>query len=651
MRLSAQIAGLMCLIAGVTPALADDWLPVTPEDLHFSSTPEAPGAPAVILYRQVDRNDAAGYQDEYTRVKILTEDGRKYGDVELRYYKDRFAVRDIIARTIRPDGSVVPFVGTVFDKEVLTAPGGTLLAKTFQMPDVEPGCIVEYRARYSWEHFTRFWVFAYNSQWILSDALFTRAAKFSLIPERALSLRWSWPNGLPAGTDPPHYDNKRVVMQVHDVPAFVSEEYMPPENGLKQRVDFIYSNDAHFETDPGKYWKVFSTNAYKRTLNFTDQRAAMDRALAQVVLPGDQPDDKLRKIYARAQRVRNLSYEPSKTAQETKREEPAARNVAEVWERNAGSQNDINWLFLGLAQAAGLQAEPVLVARRNETNFDPRLMISSRLDTTAVVVSLGGKEHYFSPGVPFTPYGMLPWNDSDARGLRLNADASTWITTPQPDASQARVERKAALTLSSGSLDGKLTVIYTGVEAAGRRIGQRNEDEVGRRQFLERQLKSAIPAAVEINLTNNPDWSGSDTPLVAEFNLHIAGWATSAGRRQLLPLGLFSNGERHMFEHETRVQPIYFEYPHEYHDEVVITLPPGWRAESVPEARSSDLKVLVYRIAVQSEVPSLRIRRDLSINFYEARATSYPSIQGFFQTVKTGDELQAVIGPDPNAAH
>jgi hypothetical protein len=51
----------------------------------MTSVPEAPGAPAVILYRQVDREDKIfGSQEHvYVRIKVLTEDGRKYGVVKI----------------------------------------------------------------------------------------------------------------------------------------------------------------------------------------------------------------------------------------------------------------------------------------------------------------------------------------------------------------------------------------------------------------------------------------------------------------------------------------------------------------------------------------------------------------------------------------
>ena len=37
----------------------DEWQPITPEELKMTGEPKAPGAPAVILYRQVDRDDSS----------------------------------------------------------------------------------------------------------------------------------------------------------------------------------------------------------------------------------------------------------------------------------------------------------------------------------------------------------------------------------------------------------------------------------------------------------------------------------------------------------------------------------------------------------------------------------------------------------------
>src|SRR5271169_216747 len=91
-------------VAGVLPVTcrAQGFPPLSPEDLKMTSEPKAPGAPAIILYREVDRDDngrGTVHEDNYYRVKILTEEGRKYGDVEIPFAKNVGEVTHIRART------------------------------------------------------------------------------------------------------------------------------------------------------------------------------------------------------------------------------------------------------------------------------------------------------------------------------------------------------------------------------------------------------------------------------------------------------------------------------------------------------------------------------------------------------------------------
>src|SRR5580693_10070219 len=166
----------------------------------MTSVPEAPGAPAIYLYRQVDRSDQQGNANEYNyaRIKILTEEGRKYADVEIPYLREQGNITNLRARTVRADGSIANFEGKPFDKTIVKARGLKYLAKTFTLPDVQVGSIIEYRYTYDMTE-----NYVYDSHWILSDELFTRRARFSLKPNRDFALRWSWPIGLPQGTTPP----------------------------------------------------------------------------------------------------------------------------------------------------------------------------------------------------------------------------------------------------------------------------------------------------------------------------------------------------------------------------------------------------------------------------------------------------------------
>lgn len=234
---------------------ADEWLPISQEELKMTGVPEAPGAPAIILYRQVDRDDSnpkIPHEFNYVREKIFTEEGRKNADAEIRYVKDEYNIVNIRARTVHPDGTAVDFDGKVYDKEIVKSNNLKVLEKTFSFSDVQPGSIIEYHYMID---FAENYVF--NSNWILSDELYTKSAKFSLKPYPEWLLQWAWPNGLPKDTHPPE-EAKGVThiirMEANNIPAFQTEDDMPPEDALKMRVDFTYHEDG-LEKDPVKFWK------------------------------------------------------------------------------------------------------------------------------------------------------------------------------------------------------------------------------------------------------------------------------------------------------------------------------------------------------------------------------------------------------------
>jgi hypothetical protein len=626
-----------------TPASAgDEWQPITQEDLKMTSVPEAPGAPAIYLYRQVDRDDQAAHEYNYLRVKILTEEGRKQADVEIPFFKGEANIHGIKARTIRPDGSIANFDGKVYEKTIVKARGVKFLAKTFTLPDVQVGSIIEY-------HYTRDWdqgLYFREAHWILAEELYTRSARFSLKPISSFVIRWSWPLGLPPGTNPPKDEHGSIHMETHNIPAFQIEDYMPPENELKMRVDFVYS-EGNDEKEPEKFWKKEGKTQNDRVENFVGKRKAMEQAVSQIVGAGDSPEVKLQKTYARVQQIRNISFEAEKTEQEQKREKMREiNNVEDVWKNGFGNGRQITWLFLGLARAAGLEAYPVLVSRRDQYFFKPNLMNTGQLNDNVVLVKVNGTDLYFDPGTPFTPYGLLPWAETGVTGLRLDKDGGSWVKTSLPAGSDSMIERKASLKLTdSGSLEGKITVTYTGLEALGRRMEQRNEDDANRKKYLEDQIKESIPVGIDVELTNKPDWQSSSRPLVAEFDLKVPGWVSGAGRRALMPVGLFGGMEKRVFEHANRTHPIYFPFPSERADDVTVDLPLGWQANNIPSVQDVDAKAAVYKIKIENNKGTLHMTRRVNLDLLMVDSKLYPTLRAFFQAVKTGDEQQIVLQP------
>ena len=607
----------------------------------MTAEPKAPGASAIILYRQVDRDDQTYHEFVYKRIKILTEEGRKYADVELAFVKGEGQVNNIKARTIRPDGSVVNFDGKIYEKTIFKTKGIKELAKTFTLPDVQVGSIIEYQFTHSWTEYL-----VYDSRWNVSDELFTKRAKFTLKPNQAWPMRWGWQQ-LPAGAPQPVKEGAIIRLDVSDVPAFEEEDHMPPPNELKAHVNFTYITDKNTEQDQAKYWQREGRSRFEYADAFLNKKKEMENAVSSIISPSDSPDTKLRKIYARVQQLRNTSYEKEKTVAEQKREkEKENHNVGDVWKNQYGDHYDITCLFLGLVRAAGFDTSLVLVSSRSLYFFNPAMMNPHQLTGYIVLVKTGGKDLFFNPGVPFTPFAYLPWGQTNVAGLKIDKDNSTWVTTSTPTADESMITRSADLTMNDdGALEGKLTVTYAGLEAHWRRIEERDEDGTEKKKFLEDEVKSWVPVGIDISLTNQPDWTSSSVTMVAVFDFKVEGWASPAGKKILIPVSLFSAADKHMFEHAHRVHPIYFDFPTQAKDDVKLQLPLNWSVVSVPRIPAQDQKVVVYSVNVDDNKGSEHITRVLKLDLIGLDLKYYNALRNFFQQVKTGDEQQIVAQP------
>src|SRR5882724_11369552 len=134
MKWPYSLVALLGTLALGIPAPAADWPPISKDELAMADDPANHGAAAILLYREVHSDDTKSIQSEYRRIKILTDAGKKYADIEIPYVEKAFQIQDIQARTIRPDGSAVAFQGQIFDRTVAKARKINIQVKAFTLP-------------------------------------------------------------------------------------------------------------------------------------------------------------------------------------------------------------------------------------------------------------------------------------------------------------------------------------------------------------------------------------------------------------------------------------------------------------------------------------------------------------------------------------
>lgn len=631
------------LVAGRPAPAKDEWLPITPEDLALKDNSASPGSDAMILYRQSAIDAEKDDFLEYYRIKIFTQAGTREGNVEIPFFKGFNNIEDIRARTIHSDGSIVNFEGQSFEKEVVKASGFKFLAKTFTLPDVQPGSIIEYKFRD--QHQTRYGFS--NFTWIISSSLYTREGHFSIKPNPHAFYGFSFRQyGVPAGQHPQEQPDKSYTLDVHDVKGIEDEPYMPPENSLRERVRFFYITASVPSTETNEqFWNRMGKSWNEEMEKFIDKKKPLEADLGRTVSASDSPEVKLRKIYGRVQQIRNLSFEQRKSKKEAKEEAIKPNtNVEDMLKHSYGNVREVNWLFVGLARAAGFEATELRVTARNESFFLPQVKDATQLDAEVVWVRAGSQEYYLDPAAATFPFGLLPWYETGANGIRISKDGGRVEQTPPPTSSQAVVLRHGDLALDEeGTLSGTLHVEYQGQPAALRREEHYADDETGRKKSMEKEIQNSLPGGAVFELTKLADWDDVNKPLVVEGTVKMSGFGSAVGRRMLIPATIFVEPVAKSFETSRRVNMVYFHYPYEHTDELQFRAPAGYTVETLPAAQDVNPGAVRYEMSMTQQSGSATVKRRLLVNAILIPVQSYGALRQFFNTVKSDDEAQVVF--------
>jgi hypothetical protein len=674
--------GLLALGADRPAAAQQSWPPVTEEEKAMKECPQQPGAPAVFLYREL-ANDENDFSASVTcRLKILTPAGKERATIEIPFVKGSSKVEGLRARVVRPNGTVEEFSGPVFEKTVVRAGGFKAKVMTFALPGVDVGAIIDYsykivpdssgssskkgledledmmgpqgKPREGGIDTQTGLFFLPVETWDLQEDLFTRKAKFVYVPsdqiEQLLGLlgtrmRMNWVTlGLKEGSGPERIKG-RVQIELENIPAFEREEYMTPESTQRMTVRIYYIEGTMDSAD--KYWKEESKNWQKGAEKFMRKSSAAAAEAQKLVAGIDDPPAKLRALYDRAQKIRNLSYDKTLTNQRRKELDiKDNRSVEDVFKRGYGLRSDITRAFAAMAKAAGFEARVVRAATRDDKFFDKNLFgLYDQFDCELAMVQIGGRDQLFDPATPFCPPGLVRWNCADTVCLAPSDDPPSFLRTPAYPPDTALTQREIALSLDlEGNLAGTAKVTFQGQEALIRRVEHIGEDEVAVKKDLEAEMAAILPSGSKVTLRKVDNIANNDDSVLAQFDLSLPGLATLAGERILLPVSPLLGSRQHPFRHDKRKYPVYFPYPYRVFDDIVIALPAGLRVETKPAPHKIDKEGFSYSlVSVAEGEMKLHIQRDLVVKKSYFPVLQYMNVKAFFDQVTAADEEQVIL--------
>ena len=587
------LLSILCLCAfGAQFVAAQDktWREVSPGELAMKTPLVEPDADAEAIFWEVRVDDSASDElalKHYVRVKIFTERGReKYSKFDIPFRRG-MKIKDIAARVIKADGSAVE-IGKqdIFEREIVKANKVKIKAKSFAVPNIEPGVIVEYRYREVIE----------DAGAKGMDLVFQRD-----IPVEKLSYYYK-----PFNKREPNYqsfnftDTKFVkddkgfyLAQRTNVPAFKEEPRMPPSNMVRpwmllQGVSLNVVSASGFSiqytikdpNNPSSYWGSVGREKafFAKFMNKSDKD--IKRTATEITAGASTPEEKLRKIYEFCQtQIKNTTFDATLT-DEQREKLPETKSLADVLKNKSAASPFIDMLFGAMAHSLGLETRVALMADRSQMFFSPEMTNESFINPGAVAVKVGEEWRFFNPGMSFLPFGKLLWYEQDVWALVVGEDGSSWAKTPlaEPKDSTAKRTGKFKL-LEDGTLEGMVKIELNGQSALDYKTDNYDESADKREENLKNEVKARISTA-EISEVQIENFNVPEKPVVYQYKIRVPNYAQKTGKRLFLQPGFFEYGENPLFSTATRKYDIYFNYPWAENDSVEIELPKGFSLDN-----------------------------------------------------------------------
>jgi hypothetical protein len=638
----------LLMLLAATPLLRAQFQQPTDDELKMTADPKAPGAAAVYLYREETTDDALHYQTFYERIKVLSEKGKEQATIHVPYYRGNFKVTDIKGRTIHSDGTIIPLTAKPSDLMDFKTKNLQVNQMVFTLPSAEVGSILEYRLELHYDDDVVF-----SPQWDVQQSFFVHKAHYHWVPltsggryitdshERILDrLMWT-AVGFPQESII-RDSSGRFTVDLTDIPPTPDDDWMPPLNTLKWKVEFYYTY-AHSGQE---FWdneaKIWAKNAER----FTNPSNQLKQAVSQIVAPSDSEEQKARKIYAAVMKLDNTRFSRTKSEAERKAEKlKPIKGAEDVWKQQSGSDDDMALLFVALSRAAGLKVWPMQVADRSRAFLDVRNLRAGQVDDYIAILDLAGKEVFLDPGQKMCPFGILSWKHSLASGFRLSDKGAVLGTAPQGGYKNALVQRDADLTIDpDGSVNGNIRYIMIGPEALRwRQLALQNDTDEVKKQFNE-SIRADMPDGVEVDFDHFLALDDYESNLIA--NVKVSGnIATATGKHFFLPGLFFESHAKHPFvAQDKRKVPVDVHYGSMLQDEVVYHLPAGFVVESAPQAAAlSWPDHAMFKISSATKGNDVTIVRSFAHNYAILDPKEYTDLHDYFQKIATADQQQLVL--------
>lgn len=598
-----------------------------------------PGAPAVVLskkgtFSMIDPKTGR-FSPSFTvevRRKILTEEGRKYGEVAV-FHGRQAKLLDLQGKTILPDGREIPLPkDAVFKRR--TSRSEKRFVSSVVFPGVEVGAILEYSYR-----LRTFSLFALEP-WYFQEEVPTDYSQVSYDFPSVVVVRSYVSDPLKLGIQQDFtktLDGGRIWAWGRNLPAIPDEPYAAPFEDLSS-------------------WFLL----VPITLKDVKPKPLLETWATVCNLVGDDYEKALRKSANAARKAKEIAG--SATDQRTKaealyrfvRDQIETEDLPGVFLQEDTTADSVlaarrgdpagkALLLQAMLQAAGVPGRAVWAADRDDGKFDVNFPNPRWFDRVLVAVDLDGQRVFLDPSDRDLAFGHLTPGVEGMPALLYDRAAPQIIALGEAPYTDNVRRAKVDLEIDAqGRVSGHGNLKLTGHDA-WQRLGWKptaEETTQAWKDWLAESYRDFTLADVKVKesvdeQTVEVTWS------MTQREEEVLGDEVSLSPS--LPLGPAKQPFR--TEAASRISPVVFSFPDR--DEVELTLrwPEGWTPETLPrEIRHDTAAGSLFTTVVWNDGErSLTFRRQFDVKHREYPKTQYPVVQALFARAERADADKLVL--------
>lgn len=630
-----------------------EWDAVSDSDWEIIKDTAKNYTDAVMIFERIIENDKQ-YEDDkcyrtiYRRIRILSDDGRDWADVEVPFLDKKQKILDIQGRTVLRDGTVSLLAKEhIFEKQTIKTKKQKRKQTTFSVPGVTDDCIVEYMIKFRTPDYNPIWLIQKDIP-LLHAELRWVLAKWNLHESQAETYEdYITPNYLWVNTyskvDVEQLPNLKQVESLlfvtENIPAFEEEPYTVPESSLKTKMFCYYGSRQHAES----FWDKQSSRQEKAL----DRFCKKNKKVVKVVEKFSGMDSDEEKILAAANWIRdnilNITYydyyNPKKPSE--KKKPKKRKSVNDVIKLGYGSRFDINYLFCDMLREMNIDAKIVFSQSRFDDLFVKQAKYWQFDRSLVAVVKQNAKPTYYSPGFPYMPVTETPYFLEGSMAL-VCGGYEYLAPIPFSEAGKTTISRVFSYTIDDDlEISGTVSERSSGAAAQSLRLTALDEDSVDIKILLTDDIEDDF-TGVEIELLSYEHFNDLSRSVVLKYEIKQPEITETGSKIMLRPLQYLSRSKS-PFDTDERKEAIMFSYGYLLRETAEIAIPEDWQIEAMPSDTVFKNQIGQCAVSYQSFGNTITVQRLFQLDFPFWHVEFFDDIRNLFRARQNFSESIVVL--------